>query len=318
MSQKKLLFLMPHASTGGQPKVVLKMIERFKDKFDISVIEKNFYGKDFTVQRDQIEQLADFYPLYGRDEKLMPTIKRIDPDIVHCHEIPESFLDSRVVRQLYSDDRKYTLIVTTHSSFSRRKDFTYIPDKIIAVNNQQAKLFEREFDGETQIGTWEYPIELKTITNEQKQEARRYLGLDRGIHCITVGLFNKNKNQGEVFEIAKQLPGVTFHFIGNQAGNFADYWEPLMRNKPENCKIWGERADMEQFYMAADFHLFPSLLELWPISVRESLSYRLPTLLRRLESYGNEYDFTENIIYIDNNIQHTIQTIDELIQRIRN
>ena len=29
---------------------------------------------------------------------------------------------------------------------------------------------------------------------------------------------------------------IQFHFVGNLASNFASYWEPLMKDKPENCK----------------------------------------------------------------------------------
>ena len=65
-------------------------------------------------------------------------------------------------------------------------------------------------------------------------------------HIINVGLWTPGKNQKYVIDIAKELYekyGHTyiFHFIGNQAPNFKEYWEPLMEDLPDNILVWGER-----------------------------------------------------------------------------
>ena len=75
---------------------------------------------------------------------------------------------------------------------------------------------------------------------------------------------------------------IMFHFIGNQAPNFSNYWEPLMNSLPNNCKIWGERHDIEKFYVAGDLFYFSSILELNPLVVKESLSYKLPIILKKI------------------------------------
>ena len=66
----------------------------------------------------------------------------------------------------------------------------------------------------------------------------------------------KEKNQAENNEYARLFTGVQFHFVGNQAENFKDYWEPLVSNIPDNCIIWGERPDVEKFYSCMDLFLF--------------------------------------------------------------
>jgi hypothetical protein len=35
-------------------------------------------------------------------------------------------------------------------------------------------------------------------------------------------------------------PDIQFHFIGNQAPNFEDYWGPIMKDLPSNVKVWGD------------------------------------------------------------------------------
>ena len=71
--------------------------------------------------------------------------------------------------------------------------------------------------------------------------------------------------------MARKLPHVQFHFVGNQAGNFKEYWEPLMENVPNNVKIWGERSDTDLFLQAADVFMFNSTWECNPLV----LSYKL-------------------------------------------
>ena len=53
--------------------------------------------------------------------------------------------------------------------------------------------------------------------------------------------------------LLKQVHSNKFHFIGNQAPNFKNYWEPLMYNKPNNCIVWGERDDVYKFYQACSY-----------------------------------------------------------------
>ena len=115
---------------------------------------------------------------------------------------------------------------------------------------------------------------------------------------LNVGLFTPGKNQGELFEIARKNPDNDYHFIGNQAPNFRDYWEPLMKNKPDNCIIWGERTDVDMFYQAADEFYFTSKFELNPLVIKEALSWRLPVKMYKLPTYLDDYDNNPLVTYL--------------------
>ena len=279
------------------PQYTLKQYQTFKDQFDINVVEVNNYSNEYTVQR---KQFANLFQLHG-NQQLLPELLS-EADIVHFQEIPESFLNRDVIDQIYNKERKYNIFVTTHSSLSRRKDFTHIPDKIIAVNEWQKKLFEKELP-ESKVDVWEYPIESNRPDSFQKFTAKATLNFPDEkdwphYNILNVGLFTPGKNQGELFEIARKNPQNLYHFVGNQAGNFKDYWEPLMKNKPDNCIIWGERDDVDLFYMACDEMYFTSLFELNPICVKEALSYGMPVKMRKLETYGDFYDNNPLVTYI--------------------
>lgn len=304
---KKLVYIAPHLSTGGQPQYLLKQIQEFKDQFDIYVIEYNYNSAHFVVQRNQIEQMlgAKFYSLGDNKENLMPIINKIDPDIVHLHEVPEFFMKEEIAVDLFNNaTRNYFIVTTTHSSTTNPSALKFHPDKFVLVSEWSRQKFQEQLP-EIPSDIWEYPIEKYF---KDKKLAQELIGLDPEYkHVLNIGLFTPGKNQGEIFEIARNLKDkkIKFHFVGNQADNFKEYWEPLMKDKPDNCIVWGERNDVHNFYQACDIFYFSSKFELNPLSIKEALSYGMPCLFRRLETYLDTYDNNPLVTYIDNNLERT-------------
>ena len=55
MSKKKLLYVAPHLSTGGQPQYLYKQVKEFIKDFEIEVVEiNNSGGNAFVVQKNRI------------------------------------------------------------------------------------------------------------------------------------------------------------------------------------------------------------------------------------------------------------------------
>jgi len=107
---------------------------------------------------------------------------------------------------------------------------------------------------------------------------------------LNVGLWTPGKNQKEGLEIARKYPDMMFHFVGNQAGNFKSYWEPLMQDLPANVWVWGERTDIDTFMTAADIFMFNSTWECNPLVIREAIGHGLPIVARNLPQYAGMYD----------------------------
>jgi len=306
MQKIKLLYLMSHISTGGMPQFVLKRIQTLLDyteSFEIFVVEYEDYGKLFPVQRDQIISLLgnNFYSL-GKDKmQVMDIIKGID--IVHLDEMPELMNDDDLFNELYSNSRTWHIVETCHnSSFRPRDSKRYHPDMYAFCTSWHEDIFAG-INGK--FVTIPYPIDYKNDSgfNPNKwREARLKLGFEKNkTHVINVGLWTPGKNQAEGLEIARQYPDMMFHFIGNQAGNFSDYWEPLMKDLPSNVKVWGERTDIDDFMMAADIFMFNSTWELNPLVLREAIAYSLPIVARNLPQYAGMYDDYINPIDTDLN-----------------
>ena len=312
MSKKKLLYVAPHLSTGGQPQYLYKQVKEFIKDFDIQVVEiNNSGGYAFVVQKNRIKSLVKVHTLGEDKSEILKVISEFNPDIIHFQEIPQFDLAPFILDQIFTKDRNYFIIASTHGSLTEPSEINYHPDKYVLVSEWSRQRF---IDIGIETDVWEYPIEDYTFDKEASQKE---LGLDPTYkHVLNVGLFAPGKNQGEIFAIARQLEKykIKFHFVGNQAGNFEHYWRPLMDYKPENCVVWGERTDVDTFYAACDMFYFASKIELNPLSVKEALSYKLPSIFRKLHTYLDTYDNNSLVTYINDDLKLTKRVILETLE----
>lgn len=316
--KQKLLYITPHLSTGGAPQYLLKKIELLKEEYDISLVEyTDLGGKSFVVQKNKIFNIISPKNriTLGEDKtQLLDFLDKIQPDVVHLEEIPELFMDNEVAEILYGKNRNYTIFETSHDSSQNPENKRFIPDKFMFVSNWQIEQYK---DINVPSVLVEYPIEYKE--NKNREKACKRLGLNPNKkHIIHVGLFTPRKNQAEFFEYARAFPEYEFHCIGNQAINFKHYWEPLMKNKPDNLTWWGERNDVDNFYEAADLFLFTSKgnshdKETMPLVIREALSWKLPILIYNLEVYQNYFD-NYPVKYLIDNKEQNIKNITNIME----
>ena len=291
MKKIKLLYLMPHCSTGGMPQFVLKRIQTlldYTDAFEIFVIEYHDYGKHFPVQRNQLIELLgnNFISLQENKMRVMEIIRTEEIDIVHLDEMPELMDNDRLFKDLYRNDRKWYIVETCHnSSFRPDTDKRFHPDLYSFCTPWHEDVFGNM---DAQFVTIPYPIDKKDN-----------FAVKEGKHVLNVGLWTSGKNQGEGIEIARKYPNMTFHFVGNQASNFSDYWLPLMKDLPPNVIVWGERKDIDTFMEMADIFMFNSTLELNPLVLRHAIEYGLPIVARKLPQYAGMYDDYINPIDTD-------------------
>lgn len=312
---KRILIIAPHLSTGGQPQYLLAHVQGLKGHHDVGVVEYAFIAPAYIVQRDRLRAMLpkDRFWSIGLDKKdLLNVIARFQPDIVHWEEIPEDFCDPAIATQVYRPDRPYLIVETTHtSSFDVKGRKQFFPDKFMFVCEWSRRQYEHLGIPAEVV---EYPIGQKETPNNKV--ALMGLGLDPSKqHVLNVGLFTQGKNQGEAFEIARLLPDIDFHFVGNRAPNFAPYWEPLLRNTPPNCHLWGERNDTDAFYATCDLFLFTSRYELCPIVLKEAKSWDLPIVMRDLPTYCGSYKEGPKLRFLTEDINRNVAIVAETIGR---
>jgi len=291
MKPLKIMFLAPHLSTGGMPQFLVKRIEALQANSDVEicVIEYACHSLEYVVQRNKIRDLmpaGKFATLFENKLDLFKHIEAFEPDIIHIDEMSER-LDRRMIGKLYSDDRAYKIVETCHDISFVPETKIFHPDAYAFCTPYHLDTFAK-LDGYRQV--IEYPIDKEPISKTLKRQYKELLGMSLGLrHVINVGLWTPGKNQAEGLEIARKHPNVMFHFIGNQAGNFKHYWEPLMKDVPSNVKIWGERNDIHYFMLAADVFMFNSTWECNPIVLKEAISYGLPIIAKNLPQYKDIY-----------------------------
>ncbi len=319
---EKIIYITPHLSTGGLPQYLLKKITSLLTVYDIYCIEyENISGGVFVVQRNKIiEALPNghFFTLgENKKEEIIRIINEINPNCIHLEEIPEFFMSEEVADEIYTASRNYKIFETSHdSSFDPDNNKIYLPDAFFFVSQWQINQY-RNLDIPSYLV--EYPIEYKE--RGDREEGLKKLGLDPNKkHVLNIGLFTPRKNQAEIFQLAKEFSSedVQFHFVGNQAGNFQSYWEPLLKNLTPNCKIWGERSDVDNFYSCMDLFLFTSRggegdKETMPLVLREAIGWKIPVLLYNLDVYLNYFDKFDDVIYLDQDFDENVEKIHKVL-----
>ena len=283
-NQLRVLFLAPHLSTGGMPAFLLKRIQALKKhtNVNITVVEYANHSDHYVVHKNQIKEVADhFYTLGEHKHHLITIIKNNSIDVVHTEEMVEDGWNNwpeSLREELYAPDRTWRMVETCHNIvFKPDIEKRYHPDSYMFCTPHHLKTFVNMPSPKYVV---EYPIE--------KKEANKFQ-FGEGTHVLNVGLWTPGKNQGEAVELARQMPDVQFHFVGNQAGNFQHYWEPLMKDLPPNVHVWGERNDVDEFMAGANLFLFNSTFECNPLVIREAIGHGLPIIARNLPQYGDMF-----------------------------
>jgi autotransporter strand-loop-strand O-heptosyltransferase len=323
----KVLFLAPHLSTGGMPGFLLKRIESLiehKDEIEIFVVEYLNLSDIYVVQKNRIKELIDsdhYFTLQENKFELIDIIRQNKIDVVHIDDLVETLdiyngVPAKLMNQLYSNDRTWKIIETCHNVSFNSSNKIFHPEAYAFCTPWHPKF---QFTGMPSYNeVIEFPIENRIVSDEEKKQSQIQLGFNsENLHVVNVGLWTPGKNQSEGVEIARLVyethPNIEFHFVGNQAGNFAHYWEPIMQNLPPNVKVWGERNDAEEFIKACDIFMFNSTWECNPLVLREAISFGKKILARNLKEYLDM--FTPYISVIDEDLNKTKNTLLELINK---
>ena len=305
--RKTLLYLAPHLSTGGMPQFLLARVQAMiaAGEYNVHVLEYCQFSDTFLVQRNQLIDILgeNFHTIAGlntiddvhRTRRMTEIINEINPDLIHIEECPESFdsfnkLTQEGIDYIYDQTKPWRVIETCHNIWFQGDNKLHNPDAYIFCTPYHEDFnFKNAKANSKWLAT--YPIVDLRPTAKAKLESKHALGFDtEKIHVLNVGLWTTGKNQTEGVEIARILeakaPGkFHFHFVGNQASNFIEYWEPAMANLPDNVTVWHEQSNVADYMLAADAFMFNSTWECNPLALREAISYGLVTFSRNLEQY---------------------------------
>ena len=310
-----LLIINPHLSTGGCPQYLYEFILHNKDKYEtLKVVEFSNFSDEYVVQKNKIKKLigeqnvislGDFWEediiFQSKKYNLLNIIQQFNPDVIWFNEFPECFEyklpPEALMKKIYSADRSYKIIETTHNNSFDFNNKVFIPDEFMFCSELH---LEKSKNINVKKYIWEVPI--KNQERPDRESTLKYLNLDPSfLHVLNVGIFNQNKNQKYIFDLAEKLKlhKIQFHFVGNTCflNDCSIEQNQLLLN---NCKIWGERSDVDVFMSCMDIFLFPSCNELNPLSVKEALSWNMDVLCKKCDNYTEKYSKTSNFYLLEN------------------
>ena len=300
----KLLIITPHLSTGGGPQYILDFLHHKKHEFsDIKLVEFTNFSHHFLIQKNKLIKVLgaeNIHTLgeYGASEDvfindkeaLIPIIDNYNPTTIWMNGFPEVYEyrlpPDHIMEKVYAKDRTYKIIGTTHNNSFDFKNKKYIPDEFMFCSSKHIKDSEN-IDIPKKI--WEVPIIKKQKPN--RESTLISLGLDPNkLHILNVGLVSPNKNQKSIFDIAEQTleKEIQYHFIGNHCFFDQTGITKTQRNL-SNCKLWGERSDVDIFMSCMDVYLFPSKKELNPLTIKEALSWDMDVIANYDKNYTDQY-----------------------------
>lgn len=299
------------------PEYLRNKIQKIKEDCEIWVFEKS-HEMTYNTVRKRIEKTIGqdriitwgSLPYVNLKEKLT----EISPDIVHFEEPCEQFISKDLLDWIFRENRPYKIFETFHDSSIRPEEKIYLPDKFIVVSPWQIYLIENLG---VPVEVIEHELETKPPRN--RESAIKRLGLDPNKkHVVQIGIFTPRKNQAETINLARILPDVEFHLVGTLAENFKSYWDPLVSSITPNCRIWGERDDVENFYEACDVCIVPSLAlfndkETSPLVIKEAINWNIPLLMRNLSVYVDMFQESEKIKFMSNNIEETADILVNML-----
>ena len=111
-------------------------------------------------------------------------------------------------------------------------------------------------------------IDKHKFSPKYRKEIREEFSINENRKVVgMIGILNRFKNQNFLIELAKQLPEVTFLFVGEGPDRML-----LEENSREltNVIFTGKREDAYKFYSAFDIFAFPSLYEGFPMVLIEA------------------------------------------------
>jgi len=319
--KRKIGFFVPEIKNLGPINVVFNIISFLsKEIFDIQLIavRKNNIGYEKYIQKEcslGIVYMSD----YPSKDSFFSDLNKLD--ILHSHGyFPDKymkFVNTNVrklttIHSLFYKDyiKEYGLLkgiigATFHFHYLKKNHF----DKIIGCSKSIEKYLSKYIkkDNLTHIYNGVNPKVYKPLSNEQKSEARKKLGLKNDYKIfIFAGRFIRRKRVPELISFfnEEQFNNAQLLLLGE--GIEETICRKKANNNP-NIIFLGFSNTPEKYYQIADYVISTSSAEGYPMSILEAVSCgcyaylsNIPSHKEFIENNPSCGDFIENIS--DNNL----------------
>ncbi|MBC8062002.1 MAG: glycosyltransferase family 4 protein [Clostridiaceae bacterium] len=247
---------------------------------------KNGLKNNYEIKINKIE-FCDIMHYHTIDLKFFLSVKfskLSGTSVAYVHFVPETIEDSlklpKIVKKIF-----YKYIIRFYKSV----------DHLVVVNPYFVEILKTYGLDENKITYIPNFVSEENFYRISKIEInklkQRYNISPEKFVVLGVGQVQSRKGVIDFIEVAKKLPHIQFLWAGGFSfGCITEGYSELkkiMEDPPINVKFLGiiNREEMNEIYNLADLMFLPSFSELFPMSVLEAMSLKLPILLRELEIY---------------------------------
>lgn len=249
-----------------QPLTTAVRAARFEKKRNLEIRRVPWFGHDLFHKLEPyplLELAYLFPPLFLASFWFMITHHQ-KIDVIHCH----GFVAAIITRLLAIFFPKKT-VMNLHAiyNFKQRKLMARLAQKILfcfdtvfaLAQPSKADLLQTGL-ADQKIKTYTQWVNQKLFKPRPKNPTRKKLGLKKGFYVLLVGRLLEKKGPRLLAEIALELPGINFLFLGD--GPLKQALKKLSRQN-KNIFVLGKKTQAQTalFYSASDVVAVPSLYE---------------------------------------------------------
>ena len=340
MSKKKVL-IVSEPGSGGVARHVIDLLGNLnKDKFDVFLIysskraDDNYLKniellkKDITVFKiDKMQQKIDLYNDFCVFKKILRIIKKIKPDVVHCHSSKAGVIGriaAKVagVKNIFYTPHAYAF-QNPNLSLCKKKIFItiekvmskYFTDKTFNVSIGEKEIaIETLNDNEDKFVVINNGVDKKNDSFNIDELCKRY-NIIRSDYIIgNISRLDEQKNPMEFFKIAQRIicddSNMKFVWIGN--GVLYEFVKNFINNNniDDKCLLLPYNEQTEQLMNRFDLFLCTSLYEGYPYVLIDACVNEIPIVCS--DVIGNNDIVVENV----NGFLYTLGDIDQAVNMI--
>ena len=255
-------------------------INQFKDDmFDINV---RCYQVDFSRSPFRMGRHIESY------KQIVDLLEENHYEFVHTH----TPIASAIVR-LAAKKMKTKVIYTAHGFhfydgaplknwivfYPVEKWLSKYTNVLITINKEDYKRASEKFNAKNVVYIPGVGVDTEKFAPRKSGEERISKELDiheNRILLLSVGELNENKNHESVIKAISGIDNLTYVIVGK--GELKEQLQKTALECGVDLRLVGFRADVADFYDAADIYILPSIREGLNVSLMEAMASGLPCL----------------------------------------
>lgn len=312
----------------------LPFLKLFKEKgYEVHVATNG----DEKIPYCDVKHIISFErnPLKINNLKAIKQLKKIINeekfDIIHCHTPMGGVVTRLAARK--ARKKYHTRVIYTAHGFHFYKGapklnwMIYYPiekwlakytDTLITINNEDYELAKNKFSKRCfdiqyvpGVGIDEDKFNFK-MSEKEKIELRKSLGLTKDDFVLTcIGRLDKNKNQGLLIEVVKNLykthPNIHLLLVGPDENQ--GIYHHMAQGFENNIHFLGYRDDISKILKITNISLSASYREGLPVNVLEAMASGVPVIAANCRGVRELIKDEVNGYIVENNIEDFISKI---------